>query len=267
MKTITCRAHGGTFTVESVRGRPPVSCGGPNDECDAYPVEAGDGLDDMSVIELKKLALDEGYSTITRLGKKASLIDAIRIQRQKNAKSMRTEEIHAALEAEPVPPTPAPNSTLAMAKTAKERLVPLGWLCKGRGWAEDGVLHAELLCTRGEEMLLMHWAAGALVSQSYSLWQTTKPEVNGKPRSSLSFDPGELTDQELIRRLAGMPVVWWNSLGQNEMKGIISGTKIQIEHAYDGKGNELPGDRMVKFNDQADGGFRAFRVAALLKVG
>lgn len=262
MKTITCRAHGGTFTVESVRGRPPVSCGGPNDECD----KATDELEAMSVLELRRLAKREGYSSITRLTTKASLIPAIRTQRLKDAQAA---EPIAEAEPRPLPVTPPSNPTLEMAKTAKARLVPLGWVCKGRGWTheETGAQHAELVCTRGEELLLMHWAASTLVSQSYSLWNTIKPEVNGKPPGNLSFDPGELADQELIRKLSGMAVVWWNSLGQNQMKAIVSGTKIQIEHAYDGKGNELPGDRMVKFNDQADGGFRAFRVAALLQVG
>ena len=106
---------------------------------------------------------------------------------------------------------------------------------------------------------------GQCVSQEYSLW-SDKPSANNKPAGSLTFDPDECTDRELIRALAGCKVTWWNKLGQFEQTAIVDAGKIQIEHLYNSIGDETPGDRIIKFIDKGNGGFKAFRLGALLKV-
>jgi hypothetical protein len=116
-------------------------------------------------------------------------------------------------------------------------------------------------------MILMVWVDGTLVQQDYSLWSSDRPRQNGKPAGRLSFDPDECTDRELVRALAGMKCTWWNVLGQKEEEAVIAPDSIKIEHAYNGHGDESPGDRIVKFIEHGGAGFRAFRVAALLKVG
>lgn len=181
------------------------------------------------------------------------------------------------------------NPSLAMAVAAKKKLEPLGWTCKGRAWMHRGrsditagpltigtrtwqnldVLLAEVTASRGEETLIMTWADGECVRQDYSLWDTaqTPGYADSRPWNKLTFDPHELSDVELVKYLAGMPVVWWNKLAGAETHAVISGHKIQVERTYDNRGVESVTDRIVKFNDAADGGFRAFRISALMKVG
>lgn len=238
-------------------------------------------LEAMSVVQLRRYAHNAGYSSITRLTSKASLVSAIVTQQQKDAN--HAQEV----DKQPTNPSVAP------AMAAKKRLELLGWTCKGRAWVRspDEQLHigtqawtniartlAEVTAVRGEELLVMVWADGECVQQDYSAWTTiesgdAQAAANGMPkalqakRTAMGFDPFELSDMELIRRLSGMKVTWWNKLAGSEMTGVVSGVKVQIEKSYDGRGNELPADRIVKFNDQHDGGFRAFRIAALIKVG
>lgn len=150
---------------------------------------------------------------------------------------------------------------------AKARLEEQGWLCTGRGWTdEDGGVGIELTAVRGDELLVMHWLDGKCTDQDYSLW-SEKPSANTKPAGKLTFDPDECTDRELVRALAGCKVTWWNVLGQKEEEATIAPESMKIEHAYNGHGDEQPGDRIVKFIEHGGAGYRAFRVAALLKVG
>lgn len=154
---------------------------------------------------------------------------------------------------------------------AKERLEAQGWLCQGRGWKDhyngrDNASLVELTATRSEETIIMHWTDGELIQQDYSLWSEA-PSANNKPAGSLSFNPDECTDRELVRALAGCKVTWWNVLGQKEEEATIAPESIKIEHAYNGHGDEQPSDRIVKFIEHGGAGFRAFRVGALLKVG
>lgn len=220
MRTLQCRAHGGTFAVVPSRGRPPVNCGGKNELCSR-----------ATKLQVAKLATAEGGPIMP--AKRAEVI------------------------------TPANNPSLAPALTAKARLEPLGWLCKGKAVGPESV---EMMATRDDELIIMRWKNGLVSQQEYILWDE-KPSANGKPKGELTFDPDECTDIELVRALAGMKVKWWNVLGQKEETGIISAGKIKVEHAFNGVGDETPGDRIVHFTDHTGTGFRSFRVAALLKVG
>lgn len=165
------------------------------------------------------------------------------------------------------------NRSLDLAKTAKSLLEAVGWQCKGRAWApartEAGAaeLAAEIIATRGEETLILQWEDGKPTVADYSLWNTHHMADNTMPTPRLKFDPNDLSDAELARRLSGMRVEWWNKLAGAVMTGTVSGQKIKIERTYNARGIESPADRIVQFNDAGDGGFRAFRVNALLKVG
>jgi hypothetical protein len=125
----------------------------------------------------------------------------------------------------------------------------------------------EMTATRGEELLTIVWQAGSLFSQNYSLWSTMKPSDNGMPKHSLPFDPDELSDSELIRALSGMEVTWWNRIAKASESATVSPDKVNITHAYNATGDEVPGDRVVTFVDHSGSGFRSFRAGALLKIG
>lgn len=166
---------------------------------------------------------------------------------------------------------------------AQVRLEEQSWLTAGKGRITDpnetlsfpngsrmngGRFRVvDLTAVRGDEMLIMVWVDGRLMQQDYQLWASDRPSANGKPANALTFDPDECTDRELVRALAGMKCTWWNVLGQKTEEAIIAPKSIKIEHAYNGLGDESPGDRIVKFIEHGGAGYRAFRVAALLKVG
>lgn len=217
MKTLQCRAHGGTFKIGPKRGRDPVNCGGNWPDC-------------------------------TRV--KTIEIQGRKLQVEKSS----------------------PVDVLQPWSRAKAMLEALEWVCKGRGYKDhyngrDNAQLVELTAVRGVEVISMLWVNGELISQDYTLWASEKTSLNGKPADSLTFNPDECTDRELVRALAGMKCTWWNVLGQKTEEAYIAAESIKIEHAYNGKGDESPGDRIVKFIEQGGAGFRAFRVAALLKVG
>lgn len=166
------------------------------------------------------------------------------------------------------------NASLPMAQVAKAKLEVLGWTAKGRAWEEQpsddgdpgGQQMAMVTASRGEETISLTWQDGVLVDQQYSLW-SEKPSDNGKPPSKLDINPNEMTDRELVHMISGMKVTWWNSLARSNESAIV-GTKLTIEHVYDTAENGLETvKRLVKFVDHSGGGYRAFHVDALLKVG
>lgn len=242
MKTLTCREHGGTFQVVPARGRPPTRCGGKWSVCSRYP--EGRMVDPAPT----------HTSKLDRSSRRAP--DEERIRQAEGTLFMPAKRLEGGLA----------NPSLAPAMAARDRLQPLGWTCNGRAWLEDHHAFASLIATRDEELIVMHWNDGQLIRQDYELWHE-QPSANGKPRGSLTFDPDECTDRELIQALSGMKVTWWNVLGQKEETAVVDQTRIEIVHAYNGMGDETPGDRIIKFSDHAGTGFRAFRVGALLKVG
>ncbi len=161
------------------------------------------------------------------------------------------------------------NPSLVLAKEAKSLLEAVGWVCKGKagvGNEEDAVgTWASLTCSRGNETLTMNWFDGELVAQNYAM-EFIKPADNGYPDSELRFNPDELTDSELVRMIKGMKVTWWNTIAGSKESAIIGGT-VTIEHIFRDNGDEDNSKRIVKFIDHGGGGFRAFHVSALVKVG
>lgn len=160
------------------------------------------------------------------------------------------------------------NPSLALAKAAKDRLEALGWVIKGRAKVDGDRHGAEITCSRDTETLIMRWVDGELVTQDYSLEAPVDAEAHEewKPDAKLHFDPANLTDSELVKTIRGMPVRWWNTIAASEERAVI-GNKVTIEHIFRENGDEDESKRIVKFIDHNGGGFRAFHVSALLKVG
>jgi hypothetical protein len=150
---------------------------------------------------------------------------------------------------------------------AKERLSAVGWVVKGRAWVMDmtGWQMAEVTASRGAETLVITWQDGVLNEQTYAM-EDINPAKNDYPPSQLSFDPDELTDSELVRMIKGMKVSWWNTIASSTESAVIGGT-VTVEHIFFVNGDEDNSKRVVKFIDHSGGGFRAFHVGALLKVG
>jgi len=243
-KQIQCRTHGGMFPVASKRGRPPVRCT-PENKCTHADKHAAD-----DVMEAKaRITAREVERRTTK--PKATGVAKVTVQK---------------------------NPSIPMAFKAKELLEPKGWQVKGRAWFEDTgktdttatqqivVGMAELTAVRGDELLTMVWVDGKLTDQQYSMWNTEKPSENGKPRSHLEFEPDETSDRELVKLLAGRPVSWWNKLGSRNESAVVAKDKVEIVHNFNGLGDETPDDRIVRFVAIDGGGFRAFRIGALLKV-
>ncbi len=156
------------------------------------------------------------------------------------------------------------NPSLILAKEAKSLLEAAGWVCKGRA-GQDATAWAHLACSRGDETLVMLWENGELISQNYAM-EFVKSSDNGYPDSELRFNPDELTDSELVRMIKGMKVTWWNTIAGAKESAIVGGT-VTVEHIFRDNGDEDNSKRIVKFLDHGGGGFRAFHVGALVKVG
>ena len=226
---------------------------------------AGDDLDCMNAAELRSYARRIGASTLTKLTE----ADDLRRGLRKYRIIREGGEVDTPVESDAAETVAIAQNTgpTAEAKAAKERLVALGWDAKGRAWTSDGRCHAEITATRGDEMLVMTWHDNVLIQQDYSLWSPDVPASNQRPAHKLGFDPDETPDRELVQRLAGMKVTWWNKLAGTQETAIMGKDKIRIEHSYTGIGDETPDDRIIHFCDPSSGGFRAFRVGALLKIG
>lgn len=250
MKTIACREHGGTFEVPAVRGRPPVRCGGKYDACTAVVQNGGRKRKEV----------------------KPELVKArnIREVAERTAQTLagKLPEPAANGSRKSVEPRSHPNPCVALAYAARERLEPLGWVVTARGWVDGESSYAALTASRETELISLYWQDGKLTDQEYNLWNTEVPSANGKPKVAESFLPefDEMTDKEVVQRLAGMQVQWWNSLGQSVERGTIGDT-VKITHAYSGTGDEVPGDRVINFVDHDGSGYRSFRMSALMKIG
>lgn len=172
-----------------------------------------------------------------------------------------------ASKAAPAPVEERVNPSIPKAHAARALLEPQGWKVTGRASFEGEEAHASILAMRGEEQLHMVWVDGGLVAQQYSMWNMETPAKNNTPDHKLPFDPDEMTDAELVRAISGMKVTWWNRIGQMTENAIVSKDRVQVQHLYDGKGDETPADRVITFTDMGGDGFRSFRVGALLKIG
>ena len=163
------------------------------------------------------------------------------------------------------------NSSIEPAKAARDKLEPLGWDCKGRAHGEHG---AVLTASRGEELLCITWETGMVVSQDYSLFRDAMR--NNMPlriravRARLDFNPETAPDDFIIQKLSGMKVTYWNKLADTEESAVLAPMNkgvYSITHFYTGKGAEVIDSRTIQFIDAHGGGFRAFRLGALIKVG
>ena len=258
-------------------------------------------LDGMSIGELRAYALAIGMSTGTKATNKPEMLRAIRAWqartgrgvavaalqdaaepiKESTPKSRRTRRGSAAVAftdgtqttPEPsktvaVPPT-KPNKCIAPAKEAKRRLVALGWKVECVAITEDGTDTATLDGARGDEIIAMRWVDGACVSQQYSMWDQDVPKTNNKPtpKRALPIDVDTASDADVVRALSGMHIEWWNVLGARAENAVVPGTGMQVQHRYSGLGDETPADRVVTFVDRNAGGYRSFRLGALLKIG
>ena len=224
-----CRAHGGIFSYHPKKGRQPVSCKPefPCDRADTPEYKVGDTVTVGGIKFTKHAEPPESFAEA---------------------------------------PKPA-NPSLTLAKAAKERLVALGWVVKGKAKAEGGRHGAEITCSRGTELLIMRWLDGELVTQEYALEPPASEDTDSPVAvNRLHFNPTDLTDSELVRMIRGMRVTYWNTLAGKEQTYTV-GNKVTIEHMFRENGDEDNGKRIVKFIDHDGHGFRAFDVSALLKVG
>lgn len=229
-KRYQCRTHqGGIFSMLARRGRPPVRCS-TEFPCDRAAKQALAGIEGTPKMPAKPV-------------------------------ESKSE------------PRSQANDSLPLAMKAKAFLEPLGWVVKGKAWVDSTSATvgpaehwAEITCSRGAETLVIRWRDGVLEDQIYSL-ESLKQSENGIPPHKLNFDPDDMTDGELVRMIRGCKVTWWNSLASNPETAIISPNNISVEHIFVGGGDTDNSKRIIKFLDHGGGGFRAFHVAALLKVG
>lgn len=230
----------------------------------AVPLDlfADDYTENVSKIDVDELGYDMDSIVVTNCAKNY-------------AKRHRTATQKAAEKAAPL--TKTVNPCIPFAHKAKTDLEPLGWSVTGRQWSDGDVFHAQITATRGTELLLITWTAERKISggeflvtsdQQYSLWSTEKPSENPKPKAAkLPFNPALIEDADLIRTIAGQRVMWANRLRKGTEEAVVSGTRIQIDHTYNGEGHSIPGERIIKFVDHDGGGYRAFRLSALVKIG
>lgn len=243
LKRLKCRDHGGYFDVEARRGRPPVRCTEDN-KCDAQ------------TIAVQPRQRRTGSATQAHINEAQSKTPtSVVIPVQKTASEGTRQNA---------------SWVANKAATTKEinrlfrQVIELGWSAK-RAWLDDN--HAEITATRGEEMLWIVVKAGMAIEQQYSLWSFDKPSLNNKPAHNLPFDPNEIGDGELVRLLIGTKVTWHNRLSGKDEDGVCGKDTLKIEHGYNSRGDEVPGERIIKFVDPVRQHFVAFRLDALLKVG
>lgn len=239
-KRIKCRVHGGYFTVEARRGRPPVKCTEDN-ECDAQKVPSTSARTGSS--SLGKRMAEHASKTPTS--------DATRATVNASGSSDRANWSEAR------------QATVREINRIFTELSKLGWTAQ-RSWADKST--AEITATRGEEMIYVTVVNGTATMQ-YSLWSFDKPAANKRPATNLPFDPDEIGDGELARYLVGSRVTWYNRLSGKEETAICGKESIRIEHGFNARGDEIPGERIIKFVDADEMSFRAFRLDQLLKVG
>lgn len=259
-RTITCEEHGGTFVVPSSRGRYPTRCGGKYMACDATagrkPKAGTNRAARQALAEREEAAATKARN--------------IRGVAERTAQTLagKLPEPAANGSRKPVAARSQPNECLSLAYAARDRLEPLGWVTTARAWTDGESTFAALTASRDTELISLYWQNGKLTDQTYNLWNTEVPSANGKPKGTGAFLPefDEMPDREIVQRLSGMRVEWWNSLGQFAERATIGDT-IKITHAYSGTGDEVPGDRVINFVDHENAGYRAFRMSALMKVG
>lgn len=278
-----CKTHGGYFSIPVKRGRPPTHCSDGN-VCDrARKSNRVVTKDNTATAAEKRRATSPGATARAVVKRNAHPETPPRKPVRKARANVREEAPQKATRNRPEASNAvvSHNPSVPLAYEAKRLLEPQGWKCQGRAWMEapdpasgyetgDMIAFASLIGTRGEEKITFLWRNRKLVSQEYSMWNSDKPSENGMPRRRLDFDPEEMSDAALIKRLSGRKVFWWNTLGKSAESATIphgAGKRVKVEHLLDGNGIEEA--RVVTFVDASgngSSGFRSFHVSALLKV-
>lgn len=152
---------------------------------------------------------------------------------------------------------------------ARRILEPQGWKLTGKKYKEGDDFYGSLIGQRGDETIALTWKNGKIHEQHYAMFQTDKPSMTGMPRRRLDFEPDELSDVALVKKLSGRKVTFWNQLGKRQETIVMPGkstSRIKVEHLMTGKGDEER--RLVSFVDQTPQhmAFRAFAVDSLIKI-
>jgi hypothetical protein len=194
------------------------------------------------------------------------------------------------------PERPGATKSWGKAVAFRDEVRKLGWMADA-GTAPDGAEEdiVEVLASRGDEHLYIAWKAGGLqhpvtytietrtikmrnASQAKQYAARTvetasrelgkvatnkafKPKATEPQRSRLPFDPSLATDEEVITALLGKTVAWHNKHREAVETGIMGrdAKRIKIKEVEGG-------ERTVEFCC-ASGGFRAFHLSALTRVG
>lgn len=268
LKPLTCRTHGGIFKVERRRGRPPVKCT-PDNKCTrANGEQVTDRAETKRVI---KDAKSNGASVTVKTEYKTQAVNSRAAETASKIKNNRARKAKTRRDRKPQPVVTVQNPSLPLALAAKERLTALGWQVKGKG-GTDGA--AVITAVRGEELLTITWQDGKKTDQQYSIWDTLRPAENGhgQPGTQVKFSMEEISDKELADLIRGQKVTWWNRLGSSQETAVVSAKSIKVEWIFktddDGHHEDpTPLDRILTFVDPSGGGYRSFRLGALLKVG
>lgn len=170
VKTIQCREHGGTFEIESRRGRPPVRCTDDN-PCDMVKTRRKRTAENVAARTARTLKgellpkasggrrpakasqatarrqeLKEAAAKVptNRSRKPVEATSAVvrhnpSIQFAQQAKAQLTPRVEPAKKASNSVPEAGPvtvkhNPSITHARVAREQLEPLGWELKGRAW-------------------------------------------------------------------------------------------------------------------------------------
>jgi hypothetical protein len=195
------------------------------------------------------------------------------------------------------PQNPGDSKSWAKAMAFRAEVAKLGWTATV-GHPQDGaeIDLVEVLASRGEEHLYISWLAGGLQHPvTYTIETRTikmrnasqakkyaarseavasaelgkvasnrafKPRATEPKRSRLPFDPATAGDAEVITSLLGKSVAWHNSISQQSESGTVGrdASRIQIREMNGG-------ERTIEFCCAAGGGFRAFHLSALTRVG
>lgn len=172
-RTLPCRLHGGNFTIEAKRGRPPTKCGGDYPACTkagtakTEPVSRSAKSGWCKCPQMKRQAHERGvegckyYAPVEPEVVKAEKATTLR-QLKRHVQNAVTEshgkravaaqkarkpldQVHTPEETREAKkaaqgPTEAHKSimgaTVALAMAAKAKLEAQGWTCEGRGWVE-----------------------------------------------------------------------------------------------------------------------------------
>lgn len=262
VRKVICRDHpGGRFVAPPRRGRPPVRCA-PEYPCSAAETAISAKKPTRKELAAKRDALEAADKAARAPRHQPKTVAA------KELIAVGTDEGPAATQERVQATIAGREASLAKARKAKAELEARGWTVEGKGKGTQ----AEITAVRDDEMLIMVWDNGTLTAQDYSLWAADKPRENGMPASELpaGLDLDTMSDRELLAALVGMQVTWWNRLGQRKESAIISTKRVAIEHVYDqdtiARG-AMPSQRIIKFVDVNAGGYKAFQLGALLKIG